>query len=123
MLIAIYDMHGPTITCAKLSILLLYFQLFKVYNSLRILIHTGIWTTVLLHITATVAGMILCTAPNVEAYTKCNRRSEVIALVTSCVNVVSDFYILLIPILAVWRLKISKQRKAGVLAVFSTGIL
>ena len=36
---------------------------------------------------------------------------------------VSDFTILLLPIVEVWRLQMSKHRKIGVSAVFATGLL
>ena len=36
---------------------------------------------------------------------------------------VSDFTILLLPIVEVWRLHMSTQRKIGVSAVFATGLL
>lgn len=36
---------------------------------------------------------------------------------------VSDFTILLLPIVEVWRLQMSRQRKIGVSAVFATGLL
>lgn len=48
---------------------------------------------------------------------------EVSALVTGIVNVISDFLILLLPLVAIWRLRMAPKRKIGVLAVFATGLL
>jgi hypothetical protein len=120
---AIYDLHGLTISCAKLAILMLYFRLFNVYRFLRIMIHVGIWTTVILHGTTIIAAMAVCTTDNALAYSKCSGKTTTIALVASVVNVLSDFYILLIPVLGVWKLHMNVRRKLGVLAVFSTGLL
>ncbi|KAF1996574.1 hypothetical protein P154DRAFT_498471 [Amniculicola lignicola CBS 123094] len=119
----IYDIHGVTVTFAKLSILLLYFRLFKVYRTLRVMIHIGIWSTILLHGIATITAMALCTKPTALEYVKCAGTTTTVALVTSAGNAASDVYILAIPIMAVWRLHMDIKRKIGVMAVFSAGLL
>ena len=42
---------------------------------------------------------------------------------TGAVNVVSDLLILLLPMLAIWRLQMAPKRKLGVSAVFATGLM
>jgi hypothetical protein len=120
---AIYDLHGVAISCTKIAILLLYFRLFRVYRYLRIMVHIGIWSTILLHGVATVVAMALCTTENALKYVKCSDKTTMIALVASCGNVVSDLYILAIPCFAVYNLHLDAKRKMGVLAVFSAGLL
>ena len=44
-------------------------------------------------------------------------------LVTGIFNVVSDFYILLLPMPALWRLQIPLQKKIPMMIVFATGFL
>lgn len=44
-------------------------------------------------------------------------------LTSGIFNVVSDFLILLLPLLAIWRLRLALKRKVGVSAVFATGVL
>lgn len=48
---------------------------------------------------------------------------DVAALATGSVNVISDFLILLLPLLAIWRLRMAPKRKLGISAVFATGLL
>ena len=49
--------------------------------------------------------------------------NEEVFVAGGTINVVSDFTILLLPIVEVWRLQMSTQRKLGVSAVFATGLL
>ena len=42
---------------------------------------------------------------------------------TSAANIISDFSILLLPIFAIWKLKLPLKRKVAIGAVFGTGIL
>ena len=48
---------------------------------------------------------------------------DVAALATGSVNVVSDCLILLLPLVAIWRLHMAQRRKVGISAVFATGLL
>ena len=50
-------------------------------------------------------------------------KNEEVFVAGGTINVVSDFMILLLPIVEVWRLHMSKERKIGVSAVFATGLL
>lgn len=49
--------------------------------------------------------------------------NEEVFVAGGTINIVSDFTILLLPIVEVWRLHMSTQRKIGVSAVFATGLL
>ena len=49
--------------------------------------------------------------------------NEEVFVAGGTINVVSDFTILLLPIVEVWRLQMSTRRKIGVSAVFATGLL
>ena len=46
-----------------------------------------------------------------------------LAITLSAINIVTDFYILFLPIPAVWRLQAPLGKKIGISAVFLTGIL
>lgn len=52
----------------------------------------------------------------------CINRNTVL-VVTGAVNVFSDLLNLLLPVWAIWHLQMAPKRKAGVVAVFGTGIL
>lgn len=111
------------ITSAKLSILMLYFRLFNVYRTFSILIHIGIWFNVILFVIPSTVSFTLCTKPTAIEYLKCSPTLTRVAFVTSLGGVIGDFYILIIPILAVRKLTLNNKRKLGVLAIFSTGLL
>lgn len=53
----------------------------------------------------------------------CSHEVKVISVATSAINVVSDFYILLIPLAAISNLQLPKKRKLGLFAIFFTGFL
>ena len=38
-------------------------------------------------------------------------------------NVVSDFYLLLLPVPVVWNLQMPLRKKIGILTIFTTGLL
>jgi len=44
-------------------------------------------------------------------------------IATGAVNVLSDFLILILPLLAIWRLHLALARKLGISAVFATGLM
>ncbi|KAL8728927.1 MAG: hypothetical protein Q9181_005175 [Wetmoreana brouardii] len=50
-------------------------------------------------------------------------RSVTIGVVQSAVGIVSDFYLLIIPIPAVWTLQLPLRKKIGIIGIFMTGLL
>lgn len=53
---------------------------------------------------------------------RCLRLTSV-GIAQSGFNVLSDFYLLIIPIPAVWSLQMPTRKKVGVCAIFMTGLL
>ena len=51
------------------------------------------------------------------------KKSYSSVLATSAINIASDFSILLLPVFAVWKLKIACKRKITISAVFGVGLL
>jgi len=49
--------------------------------------------------------------------------SKTLLIVQGVVNVVSDFYLLVVPLPAVWGLKLPLKKRFGILAIFGTGSL
>jgi hypothetical protein len=47
----------------------------------------------------------------------------VAAVVQAALNVVTDFYVLLLPLLVIRRLRLPRKRKIGVTAIFLTGLV
>jgi hypothetical protein len=120
---AVFVIYGFVITSARLSILILYFRLFKIYRFLYILIHVGIWGNVLFLIVPSAYFFAKCAKPTALEYLQCAPSLTEVTLYTSVFYFISDLYTLLIPILAVRKLQMSTRRKLSVLAVFSAGIV
>ena len=50
-------------------------------------------------------------------------RTATLGQVQSAVNVVSDFYLLVIPIRAVWTLQMPRRERLGVIGIFMVGLM
>ncbi|KAL9579754.1 MAG: hypothetical protein Q9212_004915 [Teloschistes hypoglaucus] len=108
----------------KLSILLLYLRLFEVKRILRYLIWAGIALQVVGY-----AGVI---GEKIAEYHICNldftshslcRNSYKVTNFQAVFSVLTDFYVLLLPIKVILGLQMSWKRKWGVLIIFVTGLL
>ncbi|RAL08992.1 uncharacterized protein BO97DRAFT_191732 [Aspergillus homomorphus CBS 101889] len=120
-------LYGPLIYITKLSILLLYLRLFapSARNVPFWLIQALIWLNFLFYLADTIVKICEC-KPRSKIWDKdipgqCININIPI-LVTSIVNVVSDFLMLLLPIVCVWRLQMTWWKKMGLSAVFAAGI-
>lgn len=110
-------------TFAKLSILLLYFQLFQVNRTIRFAIHFMIILTVLLHVIGTAVAIGVCPSLDPIRYSKCSGKLNSEDIVISSINIFSDFYMLALPIIVVSKLHLARNKKIGLIAVFLTGLL
>ena len=120
--------YGPAVFFAKLSLFLLYLRLFNPNQWTRVLIYFGILTTFVFYTATTVAFGALCIPRSGENWIESNfsprcGKSIVMTYVQGTFNVVSDFYILVLPIPVVWQLQMPLRKKVGVCAIFMTGIL
>ena len=122
-------MYGAVIYAVKLSLLLLYLQLFSLKSKTRHLIFFGIVFLGLFYAGTTVSDGIICGpslhmnwTQTLKNFGRCNRATQQ-AVVVGIVNVVSDFYILILPIPTIMHLQLPKQKKVGVLAILTTGFL
>ena len=120
--------YGPVIFFAKLSLFLLYLRLFLPNQWTRILIYFGILATLLLYTATTVAFGVLCIPRPGESWVESGfsprcRSSFVLTYIQGIFNVVSDLYLLILPIPVVWQLQMPSKKKIGVCAIFMTGIL
>ncbi|RAH74287.1 uncharacterized protein BO66DRAFT_313099 [Aspergillus aculeatinus CBS 121060] len=120
-------LYGPLIYITKLSILLLYLRLFapSKRNTPFWLIQTLIWMNFLFYLADTIVKICEC-KPRAKIWDQdipgqCININIPI-LVTSIVNVVSDFLMLLLPIVCVWRLQMTWWKKMSLSAVFAAGI-
>ena len=114
------------IFCRQLTILLLYHRLFGVYRTIRYLIYSGIVFCALFYLTYTgtaIATPFLCSHPtDIARYSLC-RDQVVLTITCGVVNVLTDFYLLALPIAPLMRLKLQHRKKLGLFAIFLTGLM
>ncbi|KAM5448447.1 hypothetical protein McanMca71_007593 [Microsporum canis] len=111
----------------KISILLLLEQLFYVIRHLRQVIYIGlavISTVTVPYLTVSIIRVSQCNGFKAIGITICNSKAVgTTNLVFGPWNVLSDFYILAIPISQIQQLKMPYRRKIGVTAIFLTGFI
>ena len=111
----------------KASILLLYYRIFKVNERLRKVIVGSIIFNTLVHIPYTVL-YILTTVDCVSLSDLtnnpiCNSNNYVIVLTLGVLTVITDFWLLFLPMRSVFGIHLENRRKIGLVAVFSTAAL
>ena len=109
----------------KVSIFLLYLWLFSIKETMR----WPIWIGIALQIVAYAAFMgygigieVLCDAETMTTYRICTNMYKII-YAPALFSVVTDFYILLLPLRVVSEMHLSLRTKLGVLGIFMTGLL
>ena len=127
MIISIF--YGPTIFLAKMTILLLYFEIFKVNKPTKIMIFIAMFVSAGQFLANTIGQSILCVPLPGESFISkdsgkaCKETADLLGVCLSAVSVTTDFFILAIPIPCLWRLQLARWRKIGVTVIFITGIL
>lgn len=122
-------LYGPAMFPAKLCVLMQMLRIFRgtkkdsVYWAIVLLI----WSNFILYVTVTFCFIFACgprpQLSNSVSLDTCMREKVSYILATSAINIASDFSILLLPVFAVWKLKMPLKRKVTISAVFGTGIL
>lgn len=120
---------GPTLFLAKLSVLLLYLELFKVNKQARIAIAIGM-TIIAAQCIATIVGYSVLCVPKpgdswmLKASTHgCIKIATAFGVAMGSLSVFSDIYILWIPLPIIWQLHMPTRKKVGVSIIFITGLL
>jgi len=114
-----------TVCFAKLSILLFYKRIFGVYRTMQIAIWVGIFIDVVLYTAfggLAIGSMIKCTGLAQVNDPFCVYNEGINVLLTSMVNVITDFYVLLLPIPRLIQLQLNYHRKIGLFLVFASGL-
>jgi hypothetical protein len=106
----------------KLSILALFWRLFNVDKASRILIYVGIAFSTIITIPflgVAISRNVRCTGPSAQFESVCHANiTSATNAIYSALNVVSDFYLLFIPMRQLNSLHVSKRRKMGLIALF-----
>ncbi|KAI4248072.1 MAG: hypothetical protein L6R40_001161 [Gallowayella cf. fulva] len=111
---------GPTMFFTKLSLLLLYYRIFAPDRMTKYLVFLGILYCFVLYTSYLLLTFLLCQS---QIASLCKHQWNLFLLVTSGLNVFGDFYLLIIPLAAVAKLRMPFRQKLGVSAVFFTGLL
>lgn len=122
--------YGPTVFFAKASIFLLYLRIFSPDRVTKYLIYFGIIITFLYYFAT--ALLIISWIPKdinnetswlITLGNSAQFRKNIINGVHQGIfNVVSDLYVLILPIPAVWKLQLPWRKKIGICIVFATGL-
>lgn len=111
----------------KLSILALFYRIFNVSNASRILIWIDIVFCTIITIPflgVAISRNFRCNGPQAVFESVCHANiTSLTTVLYSVLNVVSDFYILFIPIRQVKSLHIKRHRNMGLIAVFMVGFV
>lgn len=129
MIIVIDLLYGPIAFCAKLSLFLLYYRLFARHQWIRYLVYLGIGSTAAMYTAGMILYGYLCFLRRGQSWIeaglslRCHKRFIMIAYVRGPFNVLSDLYVLLLPLPAVWQLHLPLRKRLGIAGIFLTGSL
>lgn len=115
----------------KSSLLVLYLRNFQPSRRARFLIWLGIICLVVFYLVCLISKLVLCLPHSNEQGSwarlvqepRCNHPLIRLNTAQGVFSVLTDFYALAIPLSLVWRLQLSTARKAGVSAIFLTGLM
>jgi hypothetical protein len=105
--------------------MLLYLRVFSVSKTLKIVVYIGIVVMSLFYtamIGIAIGSLVKCNGINALTVQFCRNYSGPIIMLNAVFNVITDFYVLLLPIPLILKLHLNLKRKIGVLAVFSGGL-
>ncbi|KAL9017947.1 MAG: hypothetical protein Q9185_004738 [Variospora sp. 1 TL-2023] len=97
-LVVLQAFYGPTIFFTKLCLFILYYRLFNPSTTMRYLIYFGVAFNVVFYITYTFFYIFFCRNMSMEETAMCGRGLKLFGLITTVINIIDDFYILLIPL-------------------------
>lgn len=121
-------LYGPTVFFAKFTLLMLYHRIFSPDRWTRLFIYFGIGVIFIVYTVTASIFVGLCVPRKGESWalallsSRC-RVTIVMAYVQGIFNIVSDFYVLVLPLPVLWKLQLPLRKKVGVSAVFMTGFL
>ncbi|MCJ1466366.1 hypothetical protein MMC07_004985 [Pseudocyphellaria aurata] len=123
--------YGPCIWLIKLALFVLYLEIFGLLLWLRYLVLTGAFVSGAFYIASMIGFIVMCGPKDGQSqlsYLKalagpeCTRATQ-LGNAVGVFNVVSDIYLILIPLPAVWSLQMPLRKKVGASAIFLTGLM
>ena len=122
-------LYSPVAFFIKLTLFLLYIELFSIHRWMRICAYFGIAATAIIYSVSVIVLSVECLPRTGDGQLdwllaldmpKCLSQDP-ISLITGCLSILSDFYLLILPLPAVWDLCLPTKKKIGVSAIFLTG--
>ena len=119
-------MVTPALGLIKSSLFIQYYLVFRPLRWVRICVWIGVTISGIFYVAVTITGLILNSPWPGESiledilsrhYLKFSQFS----IPTGVIGMLVDWYLLILPIPAVWTLQMSTSKKFGVLIVFMTG--
>ncbi|MCJ1381606.1 hypothetical protein MMC17_004717 [Xylographa soralifera] len=124
------SIYGPLIWFVKLSLFVLYVQIFRPLRWLRYWAYIGALATGLFYFSTMIAIIAIC-APRdgtsqisylvTLASPSCDQSKTPMLMILGVVSLVSDLYLVILPLPAVWTLHLPLRRKIAVSAMVFIG--
>ncbi|KJK78255.1 hypothetical protein H634G_06428 [Metarhizium anisopliae BRIP 53293] len=130
VLCLLVEILRPLALCiVKISVFILYLQLFSVLQWMRIVSITGIVVISLWHLSTCIAFAVMC-SPTGSSHldflaalvSPMCARTRSLVVTQGVGNVVTDVFLLVLPLPVVWTLHIPLGRKLGVSSMFLVGL-
>ncbi|KAL8885001.1 MAG: hypothetical protein Q9215_007074 [Flavoplaca cf. flavocitrina] len=121
--------YPPGVYFTKAAILVLYLRIFSVKRVMRALIYVGLIVLFLVYATFIPLTVVFCTPRNGGAWDlvllqKCQQTTGIAAVVQAVFGLLSDIYILVLPLPIIWNLNLKPKKKIGLAVVFmSAGLV
>ena len=110
----------------KLTFYLVYLQVFRPLQWLRIAIYAGASITTAFYLAVEIFLLVSVTPRRGQSWaaaavSPAEYKSLQTSVPTACVGLATDLYLLVLPISAVLQLQLPTRRKVGVILIFLTG--
>ena len=129
MIIVVDLLYSPIAFFAKLSLFLLYYRLFARHQWIRYLVYLGVGSVDAMYTASMIVYGCLCLPRRGQSWieaglsSQCHTMSIMIDYVRGPFNVLSDLYLLFLPLPAVWQLHLPLRKRLGLAGIFLTGSL
>ncbi|RYP83963.1 hypothetical protein DL769_001269 [Monosporascus sp. CRB-8-3] len=131
--IVVTCLYSVSAMLIKTSLLVLYLRVFQPVKSANISIWIGIGTIVLFYVICIITTSVYCNSnrwPNtanpveflaMQAESSCNRPQLTLSAAQGIFSTLSDVYVLIIPTILVWGLRLPLGRRIGICGIFLVG--
>ena len=122
-------LYFPSIFFSKLCVVLQMYRIFHTVGRDMVfwLIQILIWSNLVFYFAATILFIVACISggeiANPSFRTTSSSKQDAPVAIAATINMISDIFILLLPIFAVWKLQIALRKKFVICTIFGSGLL